>query len=130
VPGYTVAVWNGRHVSESTQLAGEQAAGYWPETLRVGRAVEQGFEHAKMNYQMLGNTVPHLHAHIIPRPLLPFRKRLQSQAGADAMKFGGVRPETIVIFERRAATCEGVRARAGGNASPWGSARVVPGPAS
>ena len=53
-------------MSEPTQLAGEQAAGYWRETLRVGRAVEQGFEHAKMNYQMLGNTVPHLHAHIIP----------------------------------------------------------------
>jgi diadenosine tetraphosphate (Ap4A) HIT family hydrolase len=70
VPGYTVAIWNGRHVSEPTQLRDEEAAGYWLETLRVGRAVEQGFEHAKMNYQMLGNTVPHLHAHIVPRPWL------------------------------------------------------------
>lgn len=70
VPGYTVAIWNGRHVSEPTQLQPEEAAGYWRETLQVGRAVEQGFEHAKMNYQMLGNTVPHLHAHIVPRPLL------------------------------------------------------------
>ncbi len=26
--------------------------------------------HAKMNYQLLGNSVPHLHAHIVPRPLL------------------------------------------------------------
>ena len=57
-------------MSEPTQLADEEAAGYWRETLRVGRAVEQGFEHAKMNYQMLGNTVPHLHTHIVPRPLL------------------------------------------------------------
>jgi diadenosine tetraphosphate (Ap4A) HIT family hydrolase len=70
VPGYTVAVWNGRHVAEPTQLRPEEAAGYWVEMLRVGRAVEQAFEHAKMNYQMLGNTVPHLHAHIVPRPLL------------------------------------------------------------
>lgn len=70
VLGYTVAVWNGRHVSEPTQLELGEAAGYWQETLRVGRAVEQGFEHAKMNYQMLGNSVPHLHAHIVPRPLL------------------------------------------------------------
>ena len=70
VPGYTVAIWNGRHVSEPTQLGREEAGGYWRETLRVGRAVEQGFEHAKMNYQMLGNTVPHLHAHIVPRPWL------------------------------------------------------------
>jgi diadenosine tetraphosphate (Ap4A) HIT family hydrolase len=70
VPGYTVAVWNGRHVSEPTELKDQEAAGYWLETLRVGRAVEQSLEHAKMNYQMLGNNVPHLHAHIVPRPLL------------------------------------------------------------
>src|SRR5215469_2812681 len=70
VLGYTVAVWNGSHVSEPTQLSTEDAAGYWQETIEVGRAVEQAFEHAKMNYQMLGNSVPHLHTHIVPRPLL------------------------------------------------------------
>jgi diadenosine tetraphosphate (Ap4A) HIT family hydrolase len=70
VAGYTVAVWSGRHVSEPTQLSNEEALGYWQETLEIGRAVEQTFEHAKMNYQMLGNNVPHLHAHIVPRPLL------------------------------------------------------------
>jgi diadenosine tetraphosphate (Ap4A) HIT family hydrolase len=63
-------VWNGRHLSEPTQLQDEEAAGYWQETLQVGRAVEKGFEHAKMNYQMLGNNVPHLHTHVVPRPLL------------------------------------------------------------
>jgi diadenosine tetraphosphate (Ap4A) HIT family hydrolase len=66
ITGYTVAVWNGRHVSEPTELQPEEAAGYWPEVLHVGRAVEQAFEHAKMNYQMLGNSVPHLHTHIVP----------------------------------------------------------------
>jgi diadenosine tetraphosphate (Ap4A) HIT family hydrolase len=70
VPGYTVVMWNGRHVAEPTQLTHAEAAGYWQDLLRVGAAVEQVFEHAKMNYQMLGNTVPHLHAHIVPRPLL------------------------------------------------------------
>jgi hypothetical protein len=29
-----------------------------------------------------------------------FQKLLQSKAGADAMKFDGVRPETIVILEK------------------------------
>ena len=29
-----------------------------------------------------------------------FQELLQSQEGADAMKFDGVRPETIVIFEK------------------------------
>ena len=43
----------------------------WAEQVRrVGRAVERGFEHAKMNYQTLGNSVPHLHTHIVQRPLL------------------------------------------------------------
>jgi len=70
VAGYTVVVWNGRHVAEPTQLSSAEAAGFWADVLRVGAAVEQVVEHAKMNYQLLGNSVPHLHAHIVPRPLL------------------------------------------------------------
>ena len=70
VPGYTVVVWNGRHVAEPTQLSPAEAAGFWADVLRAGAAVEQVVEHAKMNYQLLGNSVPHLHAHIVPRPLL------------------------------------------------------------
>jgi diadenosine tetraphosphate (Ap4A) HIT family hydrolase len=60
----------GRHVAEPTQLSPAEAAGYWQDVLCVGAALEQLVEHAKMNYQLLGNTVPHLHAHIVPRPLL------------------------------------------------------------
>lgn len=70
VPGYTVVIWNGRHVAEPTQLSPAEAAGFWQDVLRVGAALEQVAEHAKMNYQLLGNTVPHLHAHVVPRPLL------------------------------------------------------------
>jgi diadenosine tetraphosphate (Ap4A) HIT family hydrolase len=70
VPGYTVVLWNGRHVAEPTQLSPAEAAGYWQDVLRVGAALEQVVEHAKMNYQLLGNTVPHLHAHLVPRPVL------------------------------------------------------------
>jgi diadenosine tetraphosphate (Ap4A) HIT family hydrolase len=65
--GYTVAVWNGPHVAEPTQLTTPQATGYWLELLRVGRAVEESFENVKMNYETLGNSVPHLHTHVIPR---------------------------------------------------------------
>ena len=70
ITGYTVAVWNGRHVAEPTELETAEADGYWREVLRIGRAVAQTFEHAKMNYLTLGNSVPHLHTHIVPRPLL------------------------------------------------------------
>jgi diadenosine tetraphosphate (Ap4A) HIT family hydrolase len=33
----------------------------------VGRALERHFEPVKLNYQLLGNSVPHLHAHLLPR---------------------------------------------------------------
>jgi diadenosine tetraphosphate (Ap4A) HIT family hydrolase len=67
IEGYTVAVWNGAHVAEPTQLSTALATGYWLELLQVGRAVEQTFDNVKMNYQTLGNSVPHLHTHIVPR---------------------------------------------------------------
>jgi diadenosine tetraphosphate (Ap4A) HIT family hydrolase len=35
--------------------------------LRVGKILEQVYASVKMNYQILGNAVPHLHAHIQPR---------------------------------------------------------------
>ncbi len=68
IPGYSVAVWKHEHVAEPTQLSDEQAAGYWLEVMKFGRALESVYRPAKMNYEMLGNTVPHLHTHLVPRP--------------------------------------------------------------
>ena len=68
IPGYTVATWNGDHVAEPTQLTDAQAAGYWLEVLAVGRALEEVYRPRKMNYETLGNSVPHLHTHLVPRP--------------------------------------------------------------
>lgn len=65
--GYTVAVWRGRHVAEPTELSEEEAAGYWHELLAVARGLEAHFRPAKINYQTLGNALPHLHTHIVPR---------------------------------------------------------------
>jgi diadenosine tetraphosphate (Ap4A) HIT family hydrolase len=46
----------------------ERMAGQdWHEVLAVGRAVQARFHPVKMNYMTLGNTVPHLHTHIVPR---------------------------------------------------------------
>lgn len=66
-PGYTVVEWLGRHVAEPTDLSDEEASAFWLEVLQVGSAVQQVFRPLKMNYQLLGNTIPHLHVHIIPR---------------------------------------------------------------
>jgi len=65
--GYTVVIWRGRHVAEPTELDEEEAAGYWREVLRVGSALERHCQPVKLNYQLLGNVVPHLHTHLVPR---------------------------------------------------------------
>jgi diadenosine tetraphosphate (Ap4A) HIT family hydrolase len=68
-PGYTVAIWKGRHVAEPTELTAEEAAGFWTEVGLLADAVEEAFQPAKMNWFHLGNGVPHLHVHLVPRPV-------------------------------------------------------------
>jgi diadenosine tetraphosphate (Ap4A) HIT family hydrolase len=65
--GYAYVIWRGRHVAEPTELSDVEAFGYWGEVLHVARAIEQFYAPCKMNYQLLGNAVPHLHTHVIPR---------------------------------------------------------------
>lgn len=66
-PGLSILVWRGRHVAEPTELTPEEATAYWLELLAVGRALETVMRPVKLNYNMLGNSVPHLHTHIVPR---------------------------------------------------------------
>ena len=65
--GLTFVVFRGRHVVEPTELGDGEAASYGREVLRVGRAIELAFAPIKLNYTVLGNSVPHLHTHIVPR---------------------------------------------------------------
>jgi len=65
--GLSVAIWRGRHVVEPTELTDEETVAYWRELRLVGSAIERTMEPVKMNYDLLGNTVPHLHTHIVPR---------------------------------------------------------------
>jgi diadenosine tetraphosphate (Ap4A) HIT family hydrolase len=65
--GYTLVIWHGRHVNEPTELDEEEAAGYWSDVLAVARALILSYSPLKMNYETLGNSVPHLHTHLVPR---------------------------------------------------------------
>ena len=65
--GYTIVIWRGRHVAEPTELSPEEATAYWLELVEVGRALEQHLKPVKMNYDVLGNSLPHLHTHVVPR---------------------------------------------------------------
>ena len=66
-PGYTLVIWRGRHVTEPTELDEAEAAGYWAEVLAVARALISVYRPLKMDYETLGNSLPHLHTHLVPR---------------------------------------------------------------
>jgi diadenosine tetraphosphate (Ap4A) HIT family hydrolase len=65
--GFSFVVWRGRHVAEPTELTEEEAARYFREVLMAGRAIERVLQPVKVNYDVLGNSVPHLHTHVMPR---------------------------------------------------------------
>lgn len=65
--GYAVVIWRGRHVVEPTELSEEEATAFWFDLLRVGRVMQVVYRPLKMNYQLLGNRVPHLHWLVAPR---------------------------------------------------------------
>ena len=65
--GLTVVIWRGRHVAEPTDLSNVEANAYWHELLMIGRAIATVMQPVKLNYNILGNSVPHLHTHIVPR---------------------------------------------------------------
>jgi diadenosine tetraphosphate (Ap4A) HIT family hydrolase len=64
--GYSVVIWRGRHVAEPTELSADEASQYWLEVLEAGRRIER-LEPVKLNYDVLGNSLPHLHTHVVPR---------------------------------------------------------------
>lgn len=69
LPGYCIVVWKFGHVAEPTDLEAEAAAGYWADVVEVAGALEAEFRPMKLNLLTLGNWVPHLHTHVVPRYL-------------------------------------------------------------
>jgi diadenosine tetraphosphate (Ap4A) HIT family hydrolase len=56
-----------KHATELSQLAPPERAGFLEEMCRVAQAIESCFRPHKLNYELLGNQVPHLHWHLFPR---------------------------------------------------------------
>jgi diadenosine tetraphosphate (Ap4A) HIT family hydrolase len=69
VLGYCIVVWRHGHVAEPTALEPDAAHGYWDDVMTVSRALELLYQPVKMNFFTLGNWVPHLHTHVVPRYL-------------------------------------------------------------
>jgi diadenosine tetraphosphate (Ap4A) HIT family hydrolase len=65
-PGYSLVVAK-THATELYELPASECAQYLDDMVRVARAIARAFGPRKMNYELLGNTVGHLHWHLFPR---------------------------------------------------------------
>jgi hypothetical protein len=66
VRGYACVVAK-RHVVEPYELEGDERAAFWEDVLVAADALARHLRPAKMNYEIHGNTIPHLHVHLLPR---------------------------------------------------------------
>jgi diadenosine tetraphosphate (Ap4A) HIT family hydrolase len=67
LPGYCVVIWRHGHRCEPTELAPDEADGYWRDVTAVAGAIDAELHPVKLNLMTLGNGVPHLHTHVVPR---------------------------------------------------------------
>ena len=65
-PGWVVLVLN-RHATELFELSPDERARMMDDVSRVAAALHAEFSPRKINYACLGNQVPHVHWHVIPR---------------------------------------------------------------
>ena len=65
-PGFCRVIWS-QHVKEMTDLSLSDRAELMGVVLRVETVMRTAMQPAKINLASLGNVVPHLHWHIIPR---------------------------------------------------------------
>jgi diadenosine tetraphosphate (Ap4A) HIT family hydrolase len=66
LPGYACVVAK-RHVIEPFDLPEVERAAFFLDSMAAARALASLFNSVKMNYEIHGNTVPHLHMHLFPR---------------------------------------------------------------
>jgi diadenosine tetraphosphate (Ap4A) HIT family hydrolase len=64
--GYCVLV-SRLHATELSQLTARDRHAFLEEMALLARAIQECFAPDKINYEMLGNQVPHLHWHLFPR---------------------------------------------------------------
>jgi diadenosine tetraphosphate (Ap4A) HIT family hydrolase len=65
-PGWTVVVLN-RHATELWELARAERHALIDNVAALARALAEVYEARKLNYELLGNELPHIHWHLVPR---------------------------------------------------------------
>ena len=66
LPGY-VCVVSKIHVIELYELRDQARHLFWDDVSTVAEAVQRATGSPKINYEIHGNTIPHLHLHLYPR---------------------------------------------------------------
>ncbi len=65
-PGWTVLVLK-RHAIELFDLTKDERSRLIEEVSEVALALDMALDPVKINYELLGNQLPHIHWHVIPR---------------------------------------------------------------
>ena len=66
LPGYSV-VFAKRHVVEPFEMGSRESGDWWSDCMLVAQATREVFGPRKLNYEIHGNTIEHLHLHVFPR---------------------------------------------------------------
>lgn len=69
VSGYSTVIFRGRHVADPVDLTPDETVAFWADVRIAARAIQAVFTPCHLNYQLLGNAMPHVHVHVIPRYL-------------------------------------------------------------
>ena len=65
-PGWTLLILK-RHATELYELDRDERGALMDAVTAMARALAAAFDAVKMNYELLGNLLPHIHWHLIPR---------------------------------------------------------------
>jgi diadenosine tetraphosphate (Ap4A) HIT family hydrolase len=65
-PGWTIVVLK-RHATELYELTPAERAELIESVSRIAAVLADVYDAVKMNYELLGNQLPHIHWHLVPR---------------------------------------------------------------
>src|SRR4029077_16167465 len=65
--GYSVLVFDPRHVTTLTELSESESAAFFSDLRRAQKGIQSVLKPDHFNVECLGNQIPHLHWHLIPR---------------------------------------------------------------
>lgn len=65
-PGRCVVAFN-QHKAELYELTEAEMLGFFGDLAKVAKAIKAEYPADKINYGMYGDTVPHLHCHLVPK---------------------------------------------------------------